>query len=597
MKYIGIKAQIIISSTLVMIAFTCALGFFTVTSMEKRLRTEFSLSNRALVDSAYLSLAEVRREILDITRMIYMNPQVLEILAGGSALSPEEKNKAFSDLLNVIMLSKSALSLVAIFPLPESGMRESYISFDYSFALGDFEMFKTTSLYRKLALQGNVFSWEYVRHGDPSIVGRTSYNKLLFGRRILAPERVSLTIGYLILAVNENYLRRMLGGLVKRESEELFLCDENGAIIFRTGGDVDRLGAAVPEEWRKYAGEEEGVFNYKDNGARYLVSYFKRDPMGWAVFHSIDTSGFLRQIFDIKITIGIIVAAILLMHIIVISMVSRTITSRLARLLDVMGQVERGNFKERFDTTGWHDEIGILMDGYNKMAENIELLIDERYITEVKKKDSELTALYAQINPHFLYNILDLIYWQADGNGQTGIADNICTLSNLLRASLNSGRRWITVAQEEQLLRNYCSLQNMILSGKTNFIFSFDEQIKDDVIPGMVLQPLVENAILHGLKFKRESGTVKVSGGTDGERLLFEIEDDGTGMSEEEVNRAFAGELHGFHRGYGLRNIIDRLELYYADEHKLEVLSSVGGGTKIIVMLKRGMDLGQNVNG
>jgi two-component system sensor histidine kinase YesM len=576
-----------------MIAFACGLGIFTVVSMEKRLRYEFSLHNHALVENAYLRIAEMRREILDVTRMVYLDKRVIDALSGRSFLSTEGENKLFSDLMNSIMLSKSSLSLVALFPLLESGMRENYISYDYSFALRDLEKFKTTPLYHRLETDGKIFSWEYIRREEPSIIGSTNNNKLLLGRRLLAPDKISVTIGYLILAVNESHLRHMFEGLVTRENEELLLCDENGEILFRTGGDIDRLGFTVPEGWRQYAGEDEGNFYYKDDGIRYLVTYRKKDPMGWVVFHSINTSSFLRRIFDVKTTVTSAIVAVIFMQIIVVSMVSRTITSRLARLLDVMKHVEHGNFKERFVTDS-RDEIGILMDGYNKMAENIERLIDERYIAEIKKKDAELTALYARINPHFLYNILDLIYWQAAGNGQANIADNICSLSNLLRVSLNSGRGWITIAQEEQLLRNYCSLQNMILSRKINFIFFFDERIKDDVIPSMVLQPLVENAIVHGLKSNHESGTVKISANADGERLSFEIEDDGIGMSEEEMNRVFVGELQGFHRGYGLRNIIERLELYYGDKHTLDVQSSVGGGTKITVTLERRRGLDQN---
>ena len=236
------------------------------------------------------------------------------------------------------------------------------------------------------------------------------------------------------------------------------------------------------------------------------------------------------------------------------------------------------------------DEIGMLYRGFGSMMKRIRTLINEVYLGKITQKEAELKALQAQINPHFLYNTLDSLYWQAVNEGDEGIADDIIALSNLFRLVLGQGRGIISVENEKSLVEQYLHLQKMRFSDNLEYKVEMSDEILERKIPKLILQPFVENAVVHGYEKTGERCLVSVMGWHEDNWLIFKISDDGTGMTETQLKeiwevpdeKRYAGQRIGC---YAIRNVKERLDLMYHSNFVLEIESKQGKGTCVTIKI------------
>jgi two-component system sensor histidine kinase YesM len=209
----------------------------------------------------------------------------------------------------------------------------------------------------------------------------------------------------------------------------------------------------------------------------------------------------------------------------------------------------------------------------------------------LKEKEAELKALQSQINPHFLYNMLDTIFWEAEAAGQSRISEMIVSLSRLFRLSLNRGKSFTNVAKEKELIELYLSLQKMRFKDLLQYRIDIPDEIGGYVMLKLVLQPFIENALIHGIERKRGGGYVNVTGALSGESLRFVIEDNGAGMDAETVERilkvqnesdVYTAQETG---GYAIQNVNARLKHYYKDRYRLKYNSEPGKGTTVELII------------
>jgi len=262
-----------------------------------------------------------------------------------------------------------------------------------------------------------------------------------------------------------------------------------------------------------------------------------------------------------------------------------TATTRIRRLIKQVRQVRHGNF-QLAELPANEDEIGELTRNINVMVHNMSNLMEETYTLGREVKNKELKALQAQINPHFLYNTLDLINVLAIESGAGDISNVVGKLALFYKLSLSNGKETVPLANELQHIDAYVHIQNMRFGGAIRLIIGVPAQWQDCIVPKIVLQPIVENAVLHGIMEKdEEQGSIRISARADGADLVIEIEDDGIGMPAGDLNtiwREGRGRTSG---GFGLRNIQERLHLLYGHGYGLEIGIPRQPGTLVRIRL------------
>lgn len=279
----------------------------------------------------------------------------------------------------------------------------------------------------------------------------------------------------------------------------------------------------------------------------------------------------------------------------------RFVRQPIGQLEHVAGVIAAGNLQARVPHTDV-TELESLTEGINIMADRLESLIDQNRQEQENLRKAELRTLQAQINPHFLYNTLDAIIWQAEAGHSDEVISLTRAMSDFFRISLSSGEDWIPVRQELKHLAGYLSIQQTRYRDILTSEIDVDESLYDAYVLKLLIQPLVENALYHGIKFKRGGGHIRVSGEKDGDHMVFSVSDTGKGMSPERLeqvkkcmreNRPIAdsGQISGS-SGFGMGNVDQRIRLYYNQSKGLEIESGESGTTvRLRVPIKRKEDL------
>jgi len=253
-----------------------------------------------------------------------------------------------------------------------------------------------------------------------------------------------------------------------------------------------------------------------------------------------------------------------------------------------MKRVKTGNFKEKVNLK-YMDEIGLLGNEYNDMIDNINNLIDKVYKLQISEKEAELKALQAQINPHFLYNTLDSIYWKAQKSKETDISEMIYALSKLFRLTLNRGNEFTEVRNEKEFIENYLILQKKRFKNKLEYKINISNDILQYEMPKLILQPFVENSIIHGTEEDTDKSILDICGYIEGNKIKFIIQDNGRGIEESILNNLLKSDSNEKnskeHKGYAIKNVKDRLNLYYDGNYFLNITSNIGKGTKVEIII------------
>jgi two-component system sensor histidine kinase YesM len=274
------------------------------------------------------------------------------------------------------------------------------------------------------------------------------------------------------------------------------------------------LSASNPE-WREKTAAElpflEGSEAFLKGGQpahlsseQWVMSHATSDITGWHVLVIQERNELLKELNQISLLTFWVMAACFLISVLIAWMASSFLTKPLKHLLRSMRKLQTGDFSGR-------DEIGRLGEGYNNMVVKIKELIDEVYTMRLKRRETELKTLQAQIHPHFLYNTLDTICWTAQQRGQKDIADLVYALSNLFRLSLSEGKDFITLEEELELVRSYFYLQQNRFKQRLSFEIDVSPALYGRKVSKLLLQPLVENAVFHGIEPLEGQGFIQIT--------------------------------------------------------------------------------------
>ena len=270
-------------------------------------------------------------------------------------------------------------------------------------------------------------------------------------------------------------------------------------------------------------------------------------------------------------------------------LILRKITGPLGELTRVTRRISQGDFSAR-SAVATKDEIGMVAGSVNDMAEHLEIMVSQIKEDERRMRDAELRLLQEQINPHFLYNTLDAIVWLIEGGKNEEAEDMIISLSDFFKLALSNGKDMITIRDEERHIRSYLQIQQVRYRDILSYEIAIDRSVYQYGIMKLTLQPLVENAIYHGIKPKRSPGKITITGGMNENRTItLTVEDDGAGMTPEELARVRkAVEQPGTEEerdGFGMANVAERIRLNFGKEYGITIKTEPGRGTKVSVTI------------
>jgi two-component system sensor histidine kinase YesM len=287
----------------------------------------------------------------------------------------------------------------------------------------------------------------------------------------------------------------------------------------------------------------------------------------------------ISSVQPILIIAGVAILVSMFAGITCIHIISEFITKRIKKLQKTMKATETGNLGMVIENDS-ADEIGDLINGYNSMSKRLDETVNEVYQSKIKEKEYEMRALQAQINPHFLYNSLSMINWKALEADQEDISHITLALSTFYRTALNKGKNILLVKDEIANIKSYLDIQLAMHDNSFDVVYDIDDSILKYETLNLILQPLLENAIGHGIDVKTDGrGEIRIEGKENGDFLDFTVSDNGVGMTKTQA----ALILSKSSNGYGVSNVNERIKLYYGEQYAVKIDSTPGVGTKVML--------------
>ena len=362
----------------------------------------------------------------------------------------------------------------------------------------------------------------------------------------------------------------------------LFIEAPGGAIVYTP---VNTIVYRLREEWLSAPG---AISVRRIKGADYQIVAEGSDYTQWKTVGVFPLSEIMSQVSSIRyyslIIAGITVICAFLMSVFFASSIARPVIA----LQSLMKKAEEGNLGVRFEGRQ-NDEIGQLGHSFNAMIEELQKLINMVYKEQQSKREAELRVLQEQIKPHFLYNTLDTIQWMAQEHGADDIVEVVSALTRLFRIGLSRGKEMVPVRDELEHVRSYFIIEKARYEDKFDFSLTAEDKALPYMVLKLTLQPLVENAIYHGIKERRGHGSIRVEALIRDNTLVLRVIDDGIGMTSEKLaevrdlmrNPPSLGKERA---GYGIGNVHERIQLSFGSRYGLRFESTVDGGTTVEVL-------------
>ncbi|MBD2863192.1 cache domain-containing sensor histidine kinase [Paenibacillus oceani] len=431
----------------------------------------------------------------------------------------------------------------------------------------------------------DIYKQDYIGSGEAYIMSSA--------RMLHDSEQFGEVGAVLVIDVSEELVTDILSDIDLTKPGNVFIVDRDGAVVAHA--DKSRIGTPLEEKVRLAIQQgQEGKVKIELNNKYEYAMYSTIQPTGWKVVVQVPAADISEKI-KLKKTAGFatlagVFALFLLLVFALLALIVRSMNRRLQQVIRVI----RTEGIERLDEPQSMPEGNFMMleRSVDMLMRRMRSLMEQTYKAQVLEREAQLRALQAQINPHFLYNTLDTINWIAIGHGKHDISEMIDALAKYFRLSLNKGRDVMSVADELNLARVYLDIQ------KSRFLNSFEYRIEpetdllDYTVPKLTLQPIVENALLHGIhKMKNKFGTILIRAYREGNELILEVSDNGIGMEEEHAQRLLVepqtmARAEGSGSSYGLYNVNERIKLFAGEASGLRITSRLGEGTSVTVHIR-----------
>ena len=496
---------------------------------------------------------------------------------GKNMRSYEMSSQAFSDTL----LSRADISSIMIF-----GKKKMLLN-------------RSMYTYQKVALDYSKLDWYAKAVAKPQDAIITGPNRHSFfdtddemislSREVQSYENGTFR-GVILINLNMNKITEICNSF--QEKQENFICiiNDKGELVYEQQNGKERFAFDEKEnrqELNTALGKtKESCFRLNYRGEKYLVTRTDMKTTGWTLVSMVPYKSVMAETMAIS---GVMILAVVITLIVTLLLLNRILTGvvkPLKKLEKYMVQVNPDNMDQRMEIIT-DDEIGHLSMKFNQMMDRIRNLKEQVIEEQEDKRKYELQALQAQINPHFLYNTLDSIIWMAETNDSNIVAMTEA-LAKLFRISLNKGNEEISLERELEHVKNYLIIQSMRYADKFTYEILVEPGVERCRTIKLILQPIVENCIYHGIKKKRGTGKITIRAYRREQDLIIEVSDDGCGMPEEICRKILSDEIESENisgSGIGVKNVNERIQLRFGKKYGLSYSSEEGVGTTVTYVL------------
>lgn len=368
-------------------------------------------------------------------------------------------------------------------------------------------------------------------------------------------------MGYMVVGLSQKLLgKSFVMGNEGFNSSNFMVLDEDGKLIYFVGN-----------EERKTAIME--AFSNPEKNSLYLFSSVTNYTTGWSIVNVVEKNELSEESKGIRLISFLVAGCVLVVGFIMARIISRTISQPLKQLENTIAQVGEGerHITEEFD----YSEVGRIGQKFKEMVNTNLELSEHLMAVKLNEREAELLLLQSQINPHFLYNTLDSLYFVAIMHGDDQMAEMVEALSDNFKLALNNGNKYIKVADSVKWMQGYMKLQNMRYNNRFELFVDISREILQRETITFIFQPFIENAMYHGLEPKIGKGKISLRGWQEQNDMIFTIKDDGVGIDD----------MSRLENGYGVRNVIERIKLNYGEKYGVTFESSPGKGTKVTIVV------------
>lgn len=541
--------------------------------MEGEISRQFSIANEQALARLEMSFQEINR----VSQSIILNPNIELFLRENTVPASDSytqfKNRKYvEEQLNMLLVD--APSIRSVFLYNENGEMTVLSKTGASGEPGTEDL---TRMMEKLKPNRGNMVWG--RAEAASTIDPDGRRTVLVAARRMLNEKL-IPYGTMVLVMEESLVSKVLRDLTENGSGKVLLLEPMGGMLYSNTdqSEMEQLLQLTEANYPRYV---------KMNGISYLFVRHELIPAGFTLYGGASLQEIQRKNKDIIQVLAFAGIGVILLSALLITISTRTLLTPLAHLMQGLRLLRSGDFTVRVRVDSG-DELGYIGDSFNSMAEQVSELINKVYLAQISQRESELKAIQAQLNPHYLHNLFNELYWKLYSDDQEEAALLINAISEMLKYSLKSVQTDTTLGEELYQIRNYIKIQTELFTGEIETIIQAEESLLDLRMMRSLLLPVVENVFVHAFRDMESDRVLRIKAFLLHEALHIEVADNGCGMDKETL-RILTEEKtdlpDGNKTGIGYNSVLRRIQLVYGPAYGVEITSSKGKGTLVHMSL------------
>lgn len=564
----------------VVILFISSMVLLAATYISDQIFTKYSIElSEELVEQISMNIHNRAKKIEDLTYMITQNIQIKELLylyeEGFETYEKSIVQSKMNSLLNSSVYNSEYIDKIIIATTNEEYFwweKQSSETLSEELTEVEVQLYMSRILGSGLPTDNSALWMESPIFED----------EVFLLRPIIDENNINNNLGVILFSFKSSYLSGVNTEGIVLDSDNIAIINDETGLFFETDLVNRRLYLKLIESG-KYEKEKLNHMFIKVDGEDYLLTEAYIDEYDWKIMTLISQAQQNNGKESLQLFIFIVAIISIILTVIIAFYISGSITRNISLLEKNITKVEEGDFNVRIKPVSY-DEIGLIGLRFNYMVNEIQSLINRLYISEVEKQKIEHEVLKAQINPHFLYNTLGSIKWMAISKGQDDIGELVTSLIELLKASIKQKNTYQKLSEEIDYIKYYISIIQSSLDGVIQMNYDIEEGIENYYVLNFMLQPIVENAIFHGLELRKGNARIDLKACIEENKLVIKISDNGRGMSQEKIQQILSNQSDNKYSGLnsiGVKNVNERLKLYFGESYGLKYTSQNGEGTTV----------------